>query len=171
VHTWPASWLEALFVVAITLGLRPGELRALTWKHVDLVNGVIYVWKSARRGGDTKTPSSRRTLKLPRRAITALQAHKKIQAAERLAAGEDWHASNLVFCHPDGRPYTRDGLNYRFEPQTSCMPYPATLTDSVADLALVILERWAEWPTVARRCGLDCGQRSTPMRSSAFCCS
>jgi integrase len=106
--------LEALFVVAITLGLRPGELRALTWDHVDLENGVIYVWKSARRGGATKTPSSRRTLTLPRRAITALQAHKKIQAAERLAAGEHWHDNNLVFCHPDGRPYTRDGLNYRF---------------------------------------------------------
>jgi len=28
--------LEALFVLAITLGLRPGELRALTWDHVDL---------------------------------------------------------------------------------------------------------------------------------------
>jgi integrase len=110
----PAARLEALFVVAITVGLRPGELRALTWDHLDLANGAIHVWKSARRGGDTKTPSSRRTLRLPRRAITALQAHKKIQAAERLAAGQSWHDNNLVFCHPDGRPYSRDGLNYRF---------------------------------------------------------
>jgi integrase len=31
-----AERLEALFVVAITLGLRPGELRALTWNHVHL---------------------------------------------------------------------------------------------------------------------------------------
>ncbi|MFI5270401.1 MAG: hypothetical protein ACHQ7M_23735, partial [Chloroflexota bacterium] len=28
--------LEALFVLSITLGLRPGELRKLTWDHVDL---------------------------------------------------------------------------------------------------------------------------------------
>ena len=27
--------LEALFVISITLGLRPGELRKLTWDHVD----------------------------------------------------------------------------------------------------------------------------------------
>jgi integrase len=39
--------LEALFVVSITLGLRPGELRKLTWDHVDLSGGVAHVWKSA----------------------------------------------------------------------------------------------------------------------------
>jgi hypothetical protein len=103
-----AARLEALFVVAIALGLRPGELRALTWDHVDLANAVTHVWKSARRGGDTKTPGSRRTLRLPQRTVTALKAHKKIQSEERLAAGEDWHDNNLVFCHPDGRPCTRD---------------------------------------------------------------
>jgi hypothetical protein len=46
--------------------------------------------------------------------VEALKAHKKSQAAERLAAGEAWHDNDLVFYHPDGRPYTRDGLNYRF---------------------------------------------------------
>jgi hypothetical protein len=35
--------LEALFVLAITLGLRPGELRKLTWDLVDLNRGVIHV--------------------------------------------------------------------------------------------------------------------------------
>ena len=33
--------LAALFVLAITLGLRPGELRALRWDHVNLDKGVI----------------------------------------------------------------------------------------------------------------------------------
>ena len=41
--------LEALFVLAITLGLRPGELRKLSWDHVDLDQGVIHVWRSASR--------------------------------------------------------------------------------------------------------------------------
>jgi integrase len=39
--------LEGLFVLAITLGLRPGELRALRWDHVDLDKGIIHVWRSA----------------------------------------------------------------------------------------------------------------------------
>ena len=101
--------LEALFVLSITLGLRPGELRKLTWDHVDLDKGVIHVWRSASKTGDIKTPKSKRSLELPKRAIAALQAHKKRQAAERQAAGAAWHDNNLVFCHEDGActPATR----------------------------------------------------------------
>jgi integrase len=110
--------LSALFVVAITLGLRPGELRKLAWDHVDLAGGVIHVWHSASATGDTKTPQSKRSLELPRRAITALTAHKEIQAREREAAGDSWHETNLVFCHEDGTMYSSRGLNYRFSAMT-----------------------------------------------------
>ena len=99
--------LEALFVLSLTLGLRPGELRKLSWDHVDLDKGVIHVWRSASRTGDVKTPKSKRSLVLPRRAVTALMAHRKRQAAERLAAGAAWHDNNLVFCHEDGRMYSQ----------------------------------------------------------------
>ena len=110
--------LEALFVLAITLGLRPGELRKLSWDHVDLDKGVIHVWRSASRTGDVKTPNSKRSLVLPRRAVTALVAHRKRQAAERLAAGSAWHDDNLVFCHEDGHMYSKDELNWRFGKMT-----------------------------------------------------
>ena len=110
--------LEALFVLSITLGLRPGELRKLSWDHVDLDNAVIHVWRSASRTGDVKTPKSKRSLVLPKRAVAALQAHKKRQAAERLAAGAPWQDDNLVFCHDDGRMYTSDALNWRFGKMT-----------------------------------------------------
>jgi integrase len=110
--------LEALFVLSITLGLRPGELRKLAWDHVDLDNRVIHVWQSASRTGDVKTPKSKRSLELPKRAVTALRAHKKRQAAERLAAGAAWQDNNLVFCHEDGRMYTSDALNWRFGKMT-----------------------------------------------------
>ena len=110
--------LEALFVLSITLGLRPGELRKLAWDHVDLDNAVIHVWRSASRTGYVKTPKSKRSLELPKRAVTALQTHRKRQAAERLAAGPAWQDSNLVFCHEDGRMYTSDALNWRFGKMT-----------------------------------------------------
>jgi integrase len=110
--------LEALFVLAITLGLRPGELRQLTWEHVDVSGGVVHVWRSASKSGDTKTPKSKRSLILPKRAITALNAHKTRQDAERREAGEAWQANNLVFCHENGAPYTSDALNWRFSKMT-----------------------------------------------------
>jgi integrase len=117
-HTDASGRLEALFVLSITLGLRPGELRKLAWDHVDLDRGVIHVWRSASRTGDVKTPQSKRSLVLPRRAIAALAVHRKRQAAERLAAGAAWHGNNLVFCHEDGRMYTCDALNWRFAKMT-----------------------------------------------------
>ena len=110
--------LEALFVLSIALGLRPGELRKLSWDHVDLDKGVIHVWRSASRTGEVKTEKSRRSLILPRRAAAALVAHRKLQAAERLAAGPAWQDNNLVFCHEDGSMYTKDALNWRFSKMT-----------------------------------------------------
>jgi hypothetical protein len=85
---------EALFVLAITLGLRPGELRQLTWDHVNLNGGVVHVWRLASKTRDTETPKSRRSLILPKRAITALKAHQGRQDGERREAGEAWHANN-----------------------------------------------------------------------------
>ena len=110
--------LAALFILSITLGLRPGELRKLTWDLVDLDRGVVHVWRSASKSGDTKTPKSKRSLELPKRAITALQAHKTMQDRERAAAGESWQENNLVFCHEDGSMYTSDALNWRFSKMT-----------------------------------------------------
>jgi len=110
--------LAALFALSITLGLRPGELRRLTWDLANLDAGVIRVWRSASRSGDVKTPKSKRSLKLPKRALTALKAHQRRQDAEREAAGEAWQDNNLVFCHEDGSMYTRDALNWRYSRMT-----------------------------------------------------
>ena len=110
--------LAALFVLSITLGLRPGELRRLTWDLVDLDRGVVHVWCSASKSGDTKTPQSKRSLELPKRAITALTAHKARQDRERAAAGASWQHTDLVFCHEDGSMYSGDALNWRFGKMT-----------------------------------------------------
>ena len=47
--------------------------------------------------------------------MEALKAHKKRQAAERLAAGEAWHDNDLVFCHPDGQPYHPERASREFD--------------------------------------------------------
>jgi integrase len=104
--------------VSITLGLRPGELRTLTWDLVDVDRGVVHVWRSASRSGDTKTRKSKRSLVLPMRVITALTAHRALQDRERNAAGKSWQQTNLVFCHQDGSMYNSRALNYRFGKMT-----------------------------------------------------
>lgn len=93
-------------VLSLLTGGRTEELRALRWDHVHLdgypqhvppLPPYVEVWRSVRIGGDTKTRRSRRTLALPARCVDALRKQKALQAADRLAAGEDWHESGLVF--------------------------------------------------------------------------
>ena len=89
--------LHAYVVLLLTTGLRPEEARALRWDHVDLDAGTVAVWRSDRAGGDTKTPRSRRTLRLAQVAADALRQRKAAQAADRLKAGEVWQDTGLVF--------------------------------------------------------------------------
>jgi integrase len=74
--------------------------------------------RSASKSGETKTPQSKRSFILPKRAVTALKAHKAMQDRERREAGKTWHDLNLVFCHEDGSMYTSDALNCRFGKMT-----------------------------------------------------
>jgi integrase len=99
------SPLCAYIVLSLLLGARTEELRALTWEHVDLVGQPdaqpevlpsIAVWRSVRADSDTKTRKSRRTLALPTRCVTALQAHRVYQDAARKLAGQKWQDHNLV---------------------------------------------------------------------------
>jgi integrase len=66
-----------------------------------------------RTGGDWvfREPKSGKTrlLPIPSPLIPGLNVHKAAQAAERLAAGDQWEDWDLVFVRPDGRPIeTRD---------------------------------------------------------------
>ena len=64
-----------------------------------------------RAHGDTKTQKSRRTLRLPERAVAALREHLVQQADQRLLAGDLWQDRELVFCTSIGTPL--DAANVR----------------------------------------------------------
>lgn len=98
-------------VVSLLTGARTEELRDLRRDHVYLeptkIGGVevpphIAVWRSVRRNGETKTRKSRRTIALPGLCIEALRRERALQAAEQLAAGDDWVETGLVFTTRSG---------------------------------------------------------------------
>lgn len=96
--------MHAYVVVSLLTGARTEELRALKWDRLDLDGDPpsIEVWRSVRRGGETKTPRSRRTLELPDRARDALRTHCQLQREARLEAGPRWVDQGLVFCTSHG---------------------------------------------------------------------
>lgn len=117
--------LGALFAVALSVGLRPGEALALAWEDVDLDGQppTVRVRRSIRceagRGlvltDKPKTQRSRRTIPLPVVCSRALRRHRKKQTEERLAAGEWWQDSGLVFTTGQGAPLDERNVIRHFD--------------------------------------------------------
>jgi integrase len=102
---------HALYVLALTTGMRQGELLGLKWADVDLGAGVLAVRRTLQRQRgrglvfeEPKTAKSRRSIRLSQRAIAALRAHHDRQAFDRRAAGGEWQDQDLVFCDATGGP-------------------------------------------------------------------
>lgn len=103
---------EALWLLQLTAGLRPGEAAGLRWPDVDVAGGVVHVrsslrWTDGRAHlAEPKTPRSRRSLVLAPATVAALRAHRRSQRAERLAAGPRWSPDwpDLVFTAELGTP-------------------------------------------------------------------
>jgi integrase len=124
-------WLRAYVVLSLLTGARTEELRGLTWSHVVtydpehrkwqpvVVAGwehdefALYVWRSVRATGDTKTPKSRRTLKLPRRCIDALSAFwDHLSASGKAPARDD--GDRLVFATRNGTKMSAGNVRREF---------------------------------------------------------
>ncbi|MDP9416846.1 MAG: site-specific integrase [Actinomycetota bacterium] len=103
--------LEARWVVALSLGLRQGEVLGLWWEDVDLDAGLLRVTRQLARGragraaeiAPLKTARSRRTLALARPLVEVLRAHRARQESERLAA-PCWAEDRLLFSTLVGTP-------------------------------------------------------------------
>ena len=107
----------AYVMLSLCTGVRTEEARALRWEHVDFGDPAavsarpasVAVWRSVRARGDTKTRKSRRTLGLPRLAVTALRA---------LCPEAGPEPGELVFCTAAGQPL--DAANVRRSFRSVC---------------------------------------------------
>jgi integrase len=100
--------LEALYSVALTMGLRQGEALGLRWKDIDLEMGYLRVSKQLQRFNgklqlvEPKTRRSRRSLAMPTTIAKGLSHHRSRQAEELRTAGSRWIDTGLVFTTPIG---------------------------------------------------------------------
>jgi integrase len=112
---------ECFIILAITTGMRRGELMALRWADIDLEakslhvrHNVAYMPIEGKFGfleGEPKTASGKRTIALPSIALEALHRHRARQLEERLQAEAQWVDSDLVFCSRTGNFLTPWTLN------------------------------------------------------------
>jgi integrase len=95
---------EALYLVAITTGMREDELLSLRWRNVDLSAGRFHLQV-------TKSPKGREVA-LIEPAVAALAEHRRRQLAERLRVVR-WHDNDLVFPNRVGNKENTSNLRLR----------------------------------------------------------
>lgn len=109
----PFHW-RMMITLALTTGLRRGELLGLEWKHIDLENGVIDVVQTlslSLKGEvvikEPKTKNSIRKVAVPPSVLAELREYKKHIHEQIGTMGDLWQGNDrfFVFAHPDGKPF------------------------------------------------------------------
>jgi integrase len=114
--------MEALFVLALTTGMRRGEILALKWQDVNFDQNMLHVRRIFTRAkgqryveAEPKTEKSRRSVMLPPITVELLKQHQVRQQQEKLEAGEFWQDHDLVFCTALGTPLNPNKVLERFK--------------------------------------------------------
>jgi integrase len=116
--------LEALYVLALSLGLRRGELLGLRWSDIDLGDdqpSLTVARTLTRITGQglvlstPKTDAGARTVPLVGACQPALLAHRERQDVERHAAGVIWQETGFVFTTPQGQMIDPANVLHRWQ--------------------------------------------------------
>ena len=107
--------LRTIIHVAVTTGLRLGELLGLRWSDLELDGGTASISRAAQYLPGTgvtfrqpKSARSRRNIALSPETVRTLQEHRRWQLDHPLTVGPGSDGQDLVFAAPDGsvrRPY------------------------------------------------------------------
>jgi len=130
---------EALYLLAITTGMRQGELLGLQWPDIDLDAGKLTIFRSLHRtkrrrdpGDDTpwfqlrhpKTAGSRRSLEIPPVTVKALRDHAVRQRQARMLADSSWQEPKLIFTTRVGTPVDTTNVLHVFQKTLSAAGLP-----------------------------------------------
>ena len=113
---------EALYHLAISTGMRQGELLGLLWTDLDWLKQTLHVQRQLRKVPGKgysfqppKTKYGRRMITLGSNTIQKLREHQRLNQEERIEAGIRWQENNLIFPSTVGTPMEQRNLHRDFK--------------------------------------------------------
>ena len=106
--------------LAVSMGLRRGEICGLRFKNVNLKEKYIDIVESRVEIGDSiveggvKSDFSERQIEIPDSLIPVLERIKAEQKQNKKDFEDDYYKDDFVFCWADGRPYRPNFLSDLF---------------------------------------------------------
>lgn len=116
---WRGGRLHTVLVLAVSTGMRQGEVLGLLWDDFDPGRETLAVRRTLHRNrggwsyGPTKSGKPR-TLEIDGRLVALLREHRKKQLEDRVAASE-WTETGHIFTTPEGKPLHRAVLYQSFK--------------------------------------------------------
>ncbi|MDX2168436.1 MAG: site-specific integrase [Deltaproteobacteria bacterium] len=114
------SRLRLAVFVAVTTGLRRGEVLALQWNDIDLAEQRIHVNRTVEqtkhhvRVKEPKTAKGRRTVTIPPVLVKELKRYRAAQLKLRLQVGAEFNKDGLLFYNERGTLWRPSALTRAF---------------------------------------------------------
>ena len=112
----------ALYHLAISTGMRQGELIGLKWADLDWQTCTLQVqrqWTRKKGGGfeftSPKTKAGKRSIMLGSSDLAVLREHKQVQYLAMQKAGERWKDMDMLFASTVGTPLCKYNLRKSFK--------------------------------------------------------
>lgn len=117
-------------LLAVTTGMRRGEILGLKWQDVDFERGVLSVRRSLEETEhgvtfkEPKTAKSKRTIRLLSMTLDELRRHKVAQARDKLMCGPAYEDDGLVCCWPNGKFIFPSHISHTFSALVAKLDIP-----------------------------------------------
>lgn len=122
--------MYAAFLLAITTGMRRGEILGLRWIDIEfpqrrlLIRQTIISVAYELQYSKPKTNKGRRSIALDDTTLRVLREHRRTQARERSITGTPTRDSDLVFAREDGTPIHPDLFSQVFDRAVARLDVP-----------------------------------------------
>ena len=112
---------ELLFWLAVTTGLRQGELLGRKWSDVDWANRRLRIQRQLQRlreglvFSEPKSAVGRRVIALGNSTIEKFRKHQSLQVEDIKTADKSWKENDIIFPSSKGTPMDPSNLYHNFK--------------------------------------------------------